>query len=99
MSGRADYPREIQDYGNRQGWQIVETYHGTISGAKVSRPGRNRLMADAMARKFQCLLVWKLTLVTQSGAVGLVRLYIREGPGLPSCLRSSSFSRSSSRMR
>jgi putative DNA-invertase from lambdoid prophage Rac len=52
--------REIQDYASRQGWEIVETYQDTISGAKVSRPGLNRLMADAMARKFQCLLVWKL---------------------------------------
>jgi len=52
--------REIQDYANRQGWEIAETYQDTISGAKASRPGLNRLMADAMARKFQCLLVWKL---------------------------------------
>ena len=52
--------REIQDYATRQGWEIVETYQDTISGAKASRPGLNRLMADAMARKFDCLLVWKL---------------------------------------
>jgi putative DNA-invertase from lambdoid prophage Rac len=52
--------REIKDYANRQGWEIVETYQDTISGAKASRPGLNRLMADAMVRKFQCLLVWKL---------------------------------------
>jgi DNA invertase Pin-like site-specific DNA recombinase len=44
--------REIQDYANRQGWEIVETYQDTMSGAKASRPGLNRLMADAMARKF-----------------------------------------------
>jgi len=52
--------REIQDFANRQGWEIVETYQDTISGAKASRPGLNRLMADAMVRKFHCLLVWKL---------------------------------------
>jgi DNA invertase Pin-like site-specific DNA recombinase len=52
--------REIQDYADRQGWQIVETYQDTISGAKASRPGLNRLMGDAMARKSRCLLVWKL---------------------------------------
>ena len=45
---------------NRQGWEIVETYQDTISGAKASRPGLNRVVADAMARKFHCLLVWKL---------------------------------------
>ena len=52
--------REIQDYAGRQGWEIVETYQDVISGAKANRPGLNRLMADARARKFHCLLVWKL---------------------------------------
>jgi putative DNA-invertase from lambdoid prophage Rac len=44
--------REIQDYANRQGWQIVGTYQDTISGTKTSRPGLKRLMADAMVTKF-----------------------------------------------
>jgi DNA invertase Pin-like site-specific DNA recombinase len=30
------------------------------SGAKASRPALKQLMADARARKFDCLLVWKL---------------------------------------
>jgi DNA invertase Pin-like site-specific DNA recombinase len=38
----------------------VETYQDTISGANASRPGLNRLMVEAMARKFACLLVRKL---------------------------------------
>jgi putative DNA-invertase from lambdoid prophage Rac len=50
----------LQEYAARLGWEIVETYQDVISGAKNSRPGLNRLMEDAMARKFQCLLVWKL---------------------------------------
>jgi DNA invertase Pin-like site-specific DNA recombinase len=52
--------REIHDYASRQGWEIVETYQDTTSGAKASRPGLNQLMADARAGKFTCLLVWKL---------------------------------------
>ena len=52
--------REIQDYATRQGWQVVDLYQDVASGAKASRPGLNRLLADAMARKFDCLLVWKL---------------------------------------
>jgi len=51
---------EIQDYAARQGWQVVDTCQDVASGAKASRPGLNRLLADAMARKFDCLLVWKL---------------------------------------
>jgi putative DNA-invertase from lambdoid prophage Rac len=52
--------REIHDCASRQGWEIIETYQDTISGAKASRPGLNQLMADVRARKFSCLLVWKL---------------------------------------
>jgi DNA invertase Pin-like site-specific DNA recombinase len=52
--------REVQDYATRQACEIVETYQDIASGAKASRPGLNRLMADAMARKFDTLLVWKL---------------------------------------
>jgi DNA invertase Pin-like site-specific DNA recombinase len=38
----------------------MEIYEDVGSGAKASRPALNRLMADARARKFDCVLVWKL---------------------------------------
>ena len=38
----------------------METYQDIMSGAKANRPDLNRLMLDAQARKFDCLLVWKL---------------------------------------
>ena len=38
----------------------ADTYQDIASGAKASRPGMNRLMAEAMARKFDTILVWKL---------------------------------------
>jgi putative DNA-invertase from lambdoid prophage Rac len=52
--------RDLQKYAVRQNWSVVEIYQDVISGAKASRPGLNRLMTDARARKFDCLLVWKL---------------------------------------
>src|SRR5262245_23725322 len=52
--------RELQEYATRQSWEVTETYQDVISGAEASRPGLNRLMADARTRKFDCLLVWKL---------------------------------------
>jgi DNA invertase Pin-like site-specific DNA recombinase len=52
--------RDLQEYTTRQGWEIADTYQDIISGTKASRPGLNRLMEDAAARKFDCLLVWKL---------------------------------------
>jgi len=38
---------ELQQYANRQGWAIVETFQDVMSGAQVNRPDLNRLMRDA----------------------------------------------------
>ena len=52
--------RDIREYAERPEWRIAEIYEDVSSGAKASRPSLNRLMADARARKFDCVLVWKL---------------------------------------
>jgi putative DNA-invertase from lambdoid prophage Rac len=44
--------RDLHDYAARLGWDMVESYEDVSSGAKSSRPGLNRMMADATARKF-----------------------------------------------
>jgi DNA invertase Pin-like site-specific DNA recombinase len=38
---------------------VFDLYQDVGGGAKASRPGLKRLMSDARARKFDCLLVWK----------------------------------------
>jgi len=53
--------RELREYCERRGWQIVDEYvDAGVSGAKDSRPELNRLMADAHQRRFDAVLVWKL---------------------------------------
>jgi DNA invertase Pin-like site-specific DNA recombinase len=52
--------RELRDYAERQGWQIVEEYIDRMTGSNDSRPALNRLMADARRRRFDAVLVWKL---------------------------------------
>jgi DNA invertase Pin-like site-specific DNA recombinase len=52
--------RELWEYAARRGWEIADEYIDRVSGSKDSRPGLNRLMADAGARKFDAVLVWKL---------------------------------------
>jgi DNA invertase Pin-like site-specific DNA recombinase len=49
----------LNEYAINHGWEIVETYTDVMSGAKASRPELNPLMADALARKFDYLLVWR----------------------------------------
>jgi DNA invertase Pin-like site-specific DNA recombinase len=52
--------RELREYVVARGWVITEVYTDTVSGSKDSRPGLNRLMADAERRQFDAVLVWKL---------------------------------------
>ena len=52
--------RELRAYADRQGWPLTHVYNDVMSGGKFSRPGLNRMLEDAKARKFDCLLVWKL---------------------------------------
>jgi DNA invertase Pin-like site-specific DNA recombinase len=42
------------------GSAMSHVYEDTASGAKARRPGLDQLMADARARKFDVVLVWKL---------------------------------------
>jgi len=52
--------RELREYCERRGWQIVGEYVDTgISGAKDRRPELDRLMADAHKRRFDVVAVWK----------------------------------------
>lgn len=52
---------ELRSYAKSRGWQIVQEFQDLgWSGAKRERPEFQRCLADAEARKFDCVLVWKL---------------------------------------
>jgi putative DNA-invertase from lambdoid prophage Rac len=53
--------RELREYIQRRGWEPAAEYVDTgWSGTKASRPQLDRLMSDARAHRFDCVLVWKL---------------------------------------
>src|ERR1700674_5297610 len=52
--------RELTEYVQHRGWELAGIYQDQISGAKVSRPGLDRLMADARQRRLDAVLVWQL---------------------------------------
>jgi DNA invertase Pin-like site-specific DNA recombinase len=53
--------RELHEYAERRGWQIVREYVDRgVSGSKDSRPALNELLADVHQRKCDVVLVWKL---------------------------------------
>src|SRR5215471_3277866 len=70
---------ELQQYIASRGWELVAAYEDTMSGSKSSRPGLNRLMADARMRKFDCLLVWKLDRFGRSLVDCLTNIQTLEG--------------------
>jgi DNA invertase Pin-like site-specific DNA recombinase len=52
---------ELREYAQRRGWAVYSEYVDLgVSGSKDSRPELNRMMADAHARKFDGIAVWKL---------------------------------------
>ena len=51
--------RELKEYCDRRGWEIAEQFTDRVCGTKDSRPGLNRLLADARRRKFDAVLVYR----------------------------------------
>ena len=66
--------RDLRELAGRRGFEVVSEYcDEVVSGAKNSRPGLDRLLADAEARQFSVVLVWKLDRLRRS-LVHFVRL-------------------------
>jgi DNA invertase Pin-like site-specific DNA recombinase len=52
---------ELRQYAQARGWMVYSEYVDLgVSGSKDSRPELNKMMADAHARKFDGIAVWKL---------------------------------------
>ena len=59
--------RELTEYCQRRGWEIYGSYVDKgVSGKKDSRPQLNRLMADAHARRFDVVVVWRFDRFSRS---------------------------------
>ena len=59
--------RELTEYCERRGWQVFDLYVDEgVSGKKDSRPELNRLMADAHARRFDVVVVWRFDRFSRS---------------------------------
>jgi len=74
--------RDLRHQAARQGWEVVGIYEDVMSGAKASRPALKKLMSDARAKKFDCLLVWKLDRFGRSLVDCLNNLQVLENCGI-----------------
>ena len=59
---------ELTEVANRKGYEIVGKYIDIISGGKSAnqRPQLSNLMKDAVARRFDCVMVWSLDRLARS---------------------------------
>jgi len=74
--------RELQAHADRERWQVFDVYRDVLSGAKVRRPDLDRLLADAKAKKFDCILCWKLDRFGRSLVDCLNNIRLLEGSGI-----------------
>lgn len=57
---------DLRQMAAQRGLEIAGIYEDRISGAKASRPGLDRMMADARRGKFNVLLVWAFDRMARS---------------------------------
>lgn len=61
--------KDQRQFSALKGWEVVEEYVDKgISGTKESRPELDRLMADAIAHKFDVVVVWKFDRFARSAS-------------------------------
>ena len=57
---------DLRQMAQQRGYQIVEEYTDTISGARARRPGLDQMMRDARRGRFDVLLVWASDRIARS---------------------------------
>lgn len=58
--------RDLRQMAAQRGLEITEIYEDRVTGARESRPGLDRMMADARRGKFNLLLVWAFDRMARS---------------------------------
>jgi DNA invertase Pin-like site-specific DNA recombinase len=57
---------DLRQMASQRGYQIVEEFTDTISGAKAKRPGLDAMMRDARRGRFEIVLVWASDRIARS---------------------------------
>jgi DNA invertase Pin-like site-specific DNA recombinase len=61
--------RQLREFCEAQGWQIVAEYTDEESGAKSDRAGFRRMWQDAAQRRFDVLIFWALDRFSREGVL------------------------------
>ena len=60
---------QLRDFCKAMGWEIIKEYTDKMSGANPARPNFRLMMQDAMLRRFQGIVIWKLDRFSREGII------------------------------
>jgi DNA invertase Pin-like site-specific DNA recombinase len=61
--------RQLREFADRQGWQIINEFVDRETGAKSDRPEFQAMFQAASQRKFDVLLFWSLDRLSREGVL------------------------------
>ena len=67
----------LREWAKLQSYEIIKEYVDRSSGANPNRPEFRQMLQDAMLRRFQGILIWKLDRFSREG-IGNTLAYIRQ---------------------
>jgi DNA invertase Pin-like site-specific DNA recombinase len=67
----------LRDFAKAMNYEIIEEYVDKMSGANPARPMFRKMLQDAMLRRFQGILVWKLDRFSREGIINTMS-YIKQ---------------------
>ena len=67
----------LREFCNSMGYEVIEEYTDKMSGANPARPDFRKMMQDAMLRRFQGVVVWKLDRFSREGILSTMA-YIKQ---------------------
>ena len=77
----------LRDFCKAMNYEIISEYVDKMSGANPARPEFRRMMQDAMLRRFQGVVVWKLDRFSREGIMNTMA-YIKKLKGRGVWLKS-----------
>lgn len=67
----------LREFAHSMNYEIVEEYVDHMSGANPARPQFRKMMQDALMRRFQGIIVWKLDRFSREGIISTMA-YIKQ---------------------
>ena len=64
----SEQTRDIEEYASSRGYDVTHRYQDVESGVSRTRPGFQRLQADARAGQFDIIISWKADRLARSGS-------------------------------